>query len=332
MKAVKKGIIIGLLLLGVFGFNALGGVDAAPKPIVMRIAHAQPTTHSFQLWAVKFKEELQKRIGNQIDVQIFPNSQLGRETEYLEQMKMGTLNGCIVGRHSQIDERLDVLNLPFIYRNDAHMDAVLRKNAPIGKKLNKILLEHGFVCFGWGELGFRYITTKDRPVRKASDLKGLDIRIPNNPSWIAAFKDWGANPTPIDFSELYSALQQGVVKAEENPPEIIYTSKFFEVQKYLCLTDHANMPCEFLVSQAFMSKLPKKITNAMMAAAKIARDYQVKITRQANREMLNELEKSGMTIIRDVDKKSFLSGADKAYQYFAKKWGTDLINGIKEVK
>lgn len=329
---LKKGVLIGLILLSVFCYSVLGTVNAAPKPIVMRLAHTMPTNHGYQLWMIKFSEELNKRIGKEIDVQIFPNSQLGKETEFLEQMKMGTLDGCIVGRHGQIDERLDVLNLPFIYRDDAHMDAVLRKDSPIQKKIDKILADHGYVCLGWGELGFRYITTKDRPIRKAEDLKGIDIRIPNNPSWISAFKAWGANPTPMDFSELYSALQQGVVKAQENPPEIIYTSKFNEVQKYLSITDHANMPCEFLVSQQFMKKLSPKQEKAMTDAAKIARDFQVKGVRDANRELVSKLEKEGLVIIRDVDKKSFLPGADKAYQYYAQKHGTELIEGIKEVK
>jgi tripartite ATP-independent transporter DctP family solute receptor len=291
-----------------------------------------PTAHGYHIWAEKFKEELAKTMKDRVDVQIFPNGQLGKETEYLEGMRMGTLDASILGRHGQVDIRLEVLNFPMIYRDQKHQDVILRQNSKLQQDLDNIFYEKGYKCLGWGVLGDRHVTTKDRAVRKASDLKGLDIRIPNVPVFLAAFKAWGANPTPLDFTEVYSALQQGVIKAQENPPEIIYTSRFYEVQKYLCLTAHSDMPCQFLVGRNYWEKLPKDVQEAMMKAATTARDYHVKVVREANAKLVDELEKKGMIIIRDVDRKSFVPGAEEAYRQFEDKIGKDLIRRVQEAK
>jgi len=244
-------------------------------------------------------------------------------------MKIGSIEGTILGRHAQIDIRLEVVNLPFVLDDDEHEDLVLRSGNEIEHKLNNIFLEHGYVCLGWGVLGFRHITTKDRAIRKADDLKGISIRIPNNPLWIPAFQAWGASPTPLDFSELYSALQQGVIDAQENPPEIIYNSKFYEVQKYLNLTSHANIPSQFLVSVNFWNKLPEDLKKSIEEAAIVARDYHVKLAREANANLVDELEKQGMTIIRDVDRESFYEGGQKAYDAYIANSGAELINDIR---
>ena len=115
---------------------------------------------------------------------------------------------------------------------------------------------------------------------------------------------------PIDFAELYSALQQGVVKAQENPPEIINTSKLYEVQKFMSLTAHANIPSQMVLGRAYWEKLPKDLQDAVMKAAAVSRDVQVRLSREANVKLVDELQKKGMTVVRDVDRKSFEAGAD----------------------
>jgi len=308
------------------------GPAAQAAPITMRVAHAMPASHSYQTWVENFRKELERLAPGRVDVKIFPNAQLGKETEYIEGIKLGTIDGAVMGRHGQIDQRLEVLNLPMIYKGDAHVDAVLRSGSPLQQRIDNIMLEKGFKVLGWGELGFRYITTKDKPIRKAEDLKGVDIRVPNVEPWLVAFRAWGANPTPMDFAELYSALQQGVVTAQENPPEIIYTSKFYEVQKQLSLTEHANIPSQFVLSKAYFDKLPEDLKGPIMEAARISRDAQVAATREANAKLVAELEKAGMTVIRDVDKDSFRAGAQEAYAKYEKQIGKDLIEAVQNAK
>ena len=158
----------------------------AQQPVVMRIAHAMPTTHGYHNWAERFREELKKTAGNRIDVRIFPNAQLGKETEYIEGMKLGTIDGAIFGRHGQIDPRLDVLNLPMIYRDDAHVERYCR-NSPVQMQIDQIMYERGFKVLGWGELGFRHVTTghagqqgerHEGPRHSRSERRALAGRLP----------------------------------------------------------------------------------------------------------------------------------------------------------
>lgn len=303
---------------------------AAQRATVLRIAHALPQAHGYQLWAERFRDALRAEVGERIDVRIFPNAQLGRETEYLEGMRLGTIDASILGRHGQVDGRLDVLNLPMIYRDDNHLDAVLRRGRPVQQRVDQILFERGYKCLGWGELGFRHVTTRDRPIRQASDLRGLDIRVPNVEPWLFAFRAWGANPTPLDFAELYSALQQGVVRAQENPPELIHSARFYEVQRVLSLTAHANIPCQFLVGRVFWDRLPRNLQEAVERAAHIGRDEQVRKAREANVALIAELERLGMTVVRDVDRASFEPGAVETYRRFEERLGGDLIRAVRE--
>jgi tripartite ATP-independent transporter DctP family solute receptor len=319
-------------IAGAFAIAAFAAGAAAQQTVTLRIAHAMPTTHGYHIWAEKFRDELKKTVGKRIDVRIFPTAQLGKETEYIEGLKLGTIDGAIFGRHGQIDPRLDVLNLPMIYRDDAHVDAVLRRDSPVQAQIDQIMYDRGFKVLGWGELGFRHVTTRSTPVHSAADMKGLDIRVPNVEPWLVAFRAWGANPTPIDFAELYSALQQGVVKAQENPPEIIMTSKLYEVQKFMSLTSHANIPSQMVLSRASWEKLPKDLQDAVMKAARVSRDEQVRLSREANAKLVDELAKRGMTIVRDVDRKSFEAGAQEAYTKFEDKIGRDLIRAVREAK
>ncbi|MCU0985546.1 MAG: TRAP transporter substrate-binding protein [Acetobacteraceae bacterium] len=322
----RRGLVAGALAL-----PAIRAANAQ-RATVLRIAHALPQTHTYQLWAEQFRDALKASVGERIDVRIFPNAQLGRETEYLEGMKLGTIDGSILGRHGQIDGRLDVLNMPMIYRDDAHLDAVLRSGGAVQQRIDGIIFEKGYKCLGWGELGFRHVTTRAEPVRRAADMRGLDIRVPNVEPWLFAFRQWGANPTPLDFAELYAALQQGVVKAQENPPELIFSAKFFEVQKFLNLTSHANIPCQFLLGRTVWERLPRELHAPIEAAATRARDAQVKAAREANEKTIAELEKAGMTVVRDVDRASFEPGAVATFARYEDRLGADLIRAVREAK
>lgn len=301
----------------------------AQDTITLRVAHSMPASHSYQSWIEDFAVELERLAPGKIEVEAFPNAQLGSETEYLEGMQFGVIEGAVVGRHGQIDQRLEVLNLPMIYRDANHLDEVLRSGSEVQQTLDDIMYENGFKVLGWGELGFRDITTSGVPIRKAQDLEGLDIRVPNVEPWLIAFREWGANPTPLDFSELYSALQQGVVNAQENPPEVIVNSRFDEVQDTLSLTEHASIPSEFIVSARFWESLDADLQEAVMEAATISRDTQVQATREANEALVDELSDRGMTIVSDVDRDSFRAGAEASWAAYEDRIGADLIEAVR---
>lgn len=329
MRSISRRVFVAALSAGI---ALMAGSAMAQDKITMRIAHNMPETHSYALWLGKFKDVLEEKLPGRFDVKVFPAAQLGTETEYLESMQLGTLDGAIMGRHGQIDQRLDVLNLPMIYRDDAHVDVVLHSGSDVQKQLDDILYERGYKVLAWGELGFRYITTNGKEIRNASDLQGLDIRVPNVQPWLTAFKAWGANPTPLPFEEVYSALQQGVVSAQENPPENIWTSKFYEVQKTMSLTGHANIPTEFVLARAYWEKLPEDTREVVLDAARAGSLIQVAAARQANADLVAKLEAEGLKIIRDVDKESFRAGAEESYKASEATIGRDLIDAVLQAK
>ena len=324
--------ILSAALLAASALAATATVAAAQKKVVIRIAHNMPESHSYSVWMSKFKQVLEEKVPGRIDVKVFPAAQLGNETEYIESMNLGTLDGAIMGRHGQIEPRLDVLNLPMIFRDEAHLDAVLHTQNDVRKRLEDMLYERGFKVLAWGELGFRHITTNGKEVRTAADLKGIDIRVPNVQPWLTAFRAWGANPTPLPFEEVYSALQQGVMSAQENPPENIFTSKFHEVQRTLSITSHANIPSEFMLARKFWEKLPDDLKGALLEAAQAGSKLQVAEARKANNELIATLEKAGLKIIRDVDRESFRAGAEESYKASEKTIGRDLIDAVLQVK
>jgi TRAP-type transport system periplasmic protein len=311
-------------------FMAAGTAATLAQDVVtIRFAHAMPASHSYETWVTEFAEELERLAPGEFEIVSYPSAQLGTETEYLEGIRFGTIEGAVMGRHGQIDQRLEVLNLPMIYRDADHMDAVLRSAGPVQDELDSIMYENGFKVLGWGELGFRDITTNGVPIRSASDLRGINIRVPNVEPWLIAFREWGANPTPLDLSELYSALQQGVVDAQENPPEVVVTSRLNEVQDTLSLTEHASIPSEMVISTRVWESLDEDQQAAVMEAATISRDNQVSATREANEALLAELEEQGMAIVRDVDRESFREGAQASWAAFEDRIGADLIANVQ---
>lgn len=334
MKPAFRILTMLSLVVLIGAIYGLSGSEAASsqQQVVLRVAHSMPLEHGFHKWAEKFAEELKARVGDRVEVKIFPAAQLGSETQYLEAMKLGGLDGAILGRHGEVDPRLDILNLPFLFKDEGHVNKILRSGGDLERRFNDMLLAKGYMNLGWGVIGFREVTS-NQPIRSAGDLKGINIRIPNTPVLLAAFKSWGANPVVLDISEVYTALQTGVVHAEENPPEMIFTRKFFEVQKYITMTNHANIVSEFLLSKRIWDTLPPDLQQAIMEAGRVSRDYQVNYMVKANEDLVAELGKKGMTIIRDVDRSSFLPGAKEVQAQFATKFGgqwPDIIQSITE--
>ncbi len=322
-KHCSRLLLTALAIITCLGFQP----SANAAPIVLRIAHGMAPDHSYQKWLDDFTQLLKAKVGDRVEIKVFPAAQLGTETQYLENMKLGALDGAVLGRHGEVDIRLDVLNLPLIFKDAAHVDKVLRSGGPLEKHFNDILLSKGYVNLGWGELGFREITS-NVPIHNVNDLQGLTIRVPNAPVLVAAFKAWGANPVALDLSEVYTGLRTGVVKAQENPPETIYKNKYYEVQKYLSMTDHSTIVNQFLISKKKWDTLPKDIQEAMLEVGRVSRDNHVKFVRQANADMVIELEKQGMTVVRDVDRSTFTAGAKAVQDQFSDKFGADVIQSI----
>lgn len=272
--------------------------------IDLKIAHASSENSTTQIVCEAFAEKTVELLGeDRISVSIYPNATLGTEAEMVEALQMGTLDAGTFGRHSAIDARMEILNLPFLFESDEHVKAVLRdeEGEPIRKKLNSISEENGIVMLGWYETGFREITS-NREITSINDLNGLLIRTPSTDTLIKSFHAWGASPTAVDLAELYSALQSKVVDAQENPLQLIMTNNLFEVQDFICISNHLTIPNQLAFSKKVWDTYPNDVKEALLEAGRYACEVGGDYNVQQNNSLLDELS-NNMTVTY-MDEKS----------------------------
>ena len=255
-----------------------------------------PEGHPAVAGMKKFKETVEAKSGGKIKVQLFLNGTLGSDQATLSSVKGGTVEMAVMnsGILSSEVKALEVFDFPFLFANEKEADAIA--DGPIGQKMHAALADKGIVGLSYWELGFRNITTSKKAINKGEDIAGLKLRVipsPINLDWVKAL---GANPTPLPFPEVYGALEQGAIDGQENPVAVIAANKFWEVQKYIALTNHQYNPQSVIFS--------KKVWDSMSATEKKiiddAADDAVKIQRTANRAALaanlDLLKKNGMTV------------------------------------
>ena len=221
-----------------------------------------------------------------------------------------------------------MLDLPYLFRDRDHAYKVL--DGEIGDELASDLPSKGLRLLAYWENGFRNVTNSVKPIEKPADLEGLKIRVPKNNTYVETFKEWGANVTTMAFGELYTALQQQTVDAQENPLAIIYTNKFYEAQKYLSLTHHFYGPAQVLISESTWGRLSPGMQEAVMNAAEEARDYERQLLKDKDAEYLANLKAEGM-LINEVDRDAFVEAAKPVWEKYSDKFG-DLIQRIREVE
>jgi len=188
----------------------------------------------------------------------------------------------------------NVFDLPFIVTSNKAADAVF--DGPVGAKLAKLLESKGFILLAYYENGFRDVTNSVRPIKSPADLKGLKIRTMQNPIHLAAWRALGANPTPMPFSEVFTAMQQNVIDGQENPIPTIYLSRYYEVQKYVTLSQHVYGPHILLINKKLFESFPAGDQKIMREAALESAKFQRKLNRKLATDNIAELKKNGMLV------------------------------------
>jgi len=322
-KGNRKSLGIVLFMAILILFILSSNVYAAEFKI--RVANPVAPDHSWGRAAVVFKGELERITGGKIAVDVHHAGALGKVRETMEMVRMGTLETALGGvAHIQrhIPE-LGITVLPFLWKDLQRLFEVL--DGPLGKELDKRLLAAGYHNLGYFDNGFRHVTNNRKPIRSVDDLKGLKIRTLPTPVHIAFFKALGAAPTPMDWTELFEALRTGVVDAQENPPAMVYTAKFQEVQKFYSLTAHVNEVGAFVMSKIFYEKLPKDLQLAVDVAAQKTTLWQRVENEKDNQKFLKELEKAGMKIntVPEAELEKFRKIALQVYPEAIKDFGKD---------
>ncbi|GAW93782.1 TRAP transporter substrate-binding protein [Calderihabitans maritimus] len=330
-------VLTAFLIVGCSGGNSqptgqeTGGNGDSTKTINLKVGHVLAPTHPYQLGLEKFAELVAEKSGGRVKVEVFHSSQLGNEREMIEGLQMGTLDMTLVSTAplAGFSNKFLVFDLPFIFQSREQAYKVL--DGPIGTEILDSLKDQGIVGLAYWENGFRNVTNSKRPVIHPEDMKGMKIRTMENKIHMASFKTIGADPTPMAFGELFTALQQQTVDAQENPIPIIYTSNFFEVQKYLSLTGHFYAAAPLLISKARWDTLPADVQQAIKEAAIEARDYERELIQKMDNELLEELKKKGMEV-SEVDKNEWLKAMEPVYKQFEDEIGADVIAKVRGVK
>jgi tripartite ATP-independent transporter DctP family solute receptor len=246
--------------------------------------------------ANKFGQIVEKNSGGKLKFREFPSSSLGSESQQQSALQGGTqeMMSASTTTLAGIVKEFGVFDFSFLFANEAEADAML--DGPIGKRLLERLPEHGLVGLAYWENGFRNVTNSKRPITKYEDLAGLKIRVMQNPVYLETFKAVDANPVPMAFGELFTALETRTVDAQENPYSIILGNKFNEVQKYLSITRHTYNAFIVLMSKKFWDSLSAADRKIVQDAAIEARTYERQVARAAASKDLAELKAKGMQV------------------------------------
>lgn len=273
-----------------------GSAGAQVQERTIRWGHLNNTDHPVSKGVQKFTELVAAKSGGKLKVREYPANQLGSEMQQQSALRAGTQEMQSPATTSLVGIVKDygLIDFPFIVSTPQQADALL--DGPLGAALLAKLPEKGLVGLGYWDLGFRNVTNSRRAVTKGEDLDGIKIRVIPNPVYLETFKAFNANPVPMSFSELYSALETRTVDGQENPFSVILSNKFYEVQKYLSVTNHTYSTNIILISKIFWDKLSKEEQAILQDSANEARAYQRKVSREAAAAAIGELKAKGMEI------------------------------------
>jgi len=337
---MKKAVFLILsifLVLSVFPLIANGakeeGASASAGPVVLKISNGINEKHPSYLAAVRFGEILNEKLPGRFEVQVYANAQLGDDVRATEATQMGTLEMVCTSASPLVGLVSDfmVLDLPFIFPSEKAADAVL--DGAVGKALAAKLEPKGLKLLAYYENGFRQLTNSVKAVQSPADLAGLKIRTMENPIHLAAWKALGANPTPMPFSEVFTAMQQHTIDGQENPIPTIFLSKFYEVQKFTSLTGHVYGPHILLMNKKLFDSFTVAEQKILMDAAQESALYQRKLNRQMNTDYVTELRKNGMTVteLTPEQLKAFQDAVQPVYTQFGDKIGKELIQQVMDI-
>jgi TRAP-type transport system periplasmic protein len=299
----------------------------------LKLGHAVNTTDGQHAAAVKLAELVKERTKGDVEITIYPANQLGNDAAMINGVRGGTIDIVSSGasNYNGIVANTAAMELPFVFRSAQHAYGVL--DGPIGSGVLNELAPHGLKGLAYWENGWRAFTNNKRPIKTPEDVKGLKIRSTGNPYHIQAFKLLGMNPSPMAIAELYTALETGTFDAQEHPINVTWSSKFYEVQKHLTISNHVYSPLILSMNKAKFDSLPADYQKVVVDAARDAAKYQRELNASNAGKVVAELKKSGMQIVETVDMAPFQKiVSEPIAKAFAEKNGAALLQAIEAAK
>ena len=302
-------------------FSAMTSTSTLAAGKVIKLSHVVNEKDGFHIAALKFKELVEA--GSDYTIEIHPNAELGDERTLLEGMQFGTIDMGIItnGPVSNFSPEIAVLELPFLFTSNEEAYKIM--DGPIGQELLGNLSKVGLKGLAYAERGFRNLTNSKREVLSPADLKGLKIRVMENPVYIDTFKALGANAVPMAWTEALTAMQQGTIDGQENPVNVIYSFKLAETQKFMSFTRHTYAPAVFVMGQNLYASLDEKNQKLFQESAQAAAQHERNWNMEQEAEQLAAIKELGMTI-SEPDLTPFQNAVAPVYTKYGKKFGKYL--------
>jgi TRAP-type transport system periplasmic protein len=333
MKGVKKTglLVVSVLFLGftLFGLHSTA-VQAAQ--IELSLAHSAPPTFVYQIIAEKFKEMLENKTGGKVTVKIFPAGQLGGEKDSLEAEIIGTLDMAITQSSllALWEKQMVYIDVPYLYRDIDHALKVM--NGPMGQAINQKMERHGIKVLACYDLGFRCVYNRKKPIFTPTDLAGMKYRVIQNPLYVDLKNAWGAKAVPMNFGEVYTAMQQGVIDAAGLEPYSYHIVKHYEVAPYFSITNHKYQSFVLSMSKKKFDSLPADVQSAIVGTATELIPTAAQITKDMDYRIIGKLVRENKVQFNTADIEAFQRASKSISDTYAAEVGQDIIDQIKAVK
>jgi tripartite ATP-independent transporter DctP family solute receptor len=307
MKFVK------FLVPALLGIAVAG--QAAAAELELKFGHVGAPGSLFAASADEFAKRANAKLAGKATVVTFGASQLGKDKELLQKLKLGTVNFALPSTvMSTVADEFGLFEMPYLVKDRNHMSRIEKQI--FWSKLAPAAEAKGYKILAVWENGFRHITNNLKPINTPEDLQGIKLRTPKGAWRVKMFKSYGANPTPMAFSEVFTALKTGVIDGQENPFAQIYSAKFQEVQKYLSLSGHVYTPAYVTVGKDAWAKLPADVRQALEETAKETQAYVYETAAQMETDLLTKLKAGGMAV-NEPDKAAFIQASKGIYDEFS---------------
>ena len=324
---MKKGILFAMVAAMVFAVAS----TAAAEPIVIKFSHVVAVDTPKGIAAEYFKKLAEERTQGAVKVEVYPNSQLYKDKEEIEALQMGSVQMLApsLAKFAPLGvKEFELFDLPYIFTSYEDLHQVT--NGPVGKKLLSMLEPKGILGLAYWDNGFK-VMSANKPLRMPADFKGLKMRIQSSKILDAQMRAMGAIPQVLAFSEVYQALQTGVVDGCENPPSNLYTQKMHEVQKYVTLSDHGYLGYAVIVNKKFWEGLPADIRTQLDSAMADATIFANNIAKEQNDKDLASVKASGKSELISLTPEQLAAWKAKllpVHDKMAGRIGKDLIQEV----
>ena len=310
MKSLGAAMIAALLALPAYAQTEIS------------FGHVGEPGSLFQLTAEEFAKRANEKLGDKGKVVVYGSSQLGTDEELLQKLRLGTADMALPSTvMSSVIPEFGLFEMPYLVKDRDHMKKI--EEEIVWPVLAKAAEENGYKVLAVWENGFRNITNNTRPIVKPEDLQGVKLRTPSGEWRVKMFQAYGANPTPMSFSEVFTALQTGVVDGQENPLTQIYSAKFQEVQDYLSMTGHVYTPAYVLVGLNNWNSLPEDVRAVLEETAKETQAFVYENAARLEEELLQKIQDESDIEVNEADKDAFIAASSAIYEEF----GTQVEGG-----